>query len=168
MRIFLKEGEETLFCGLQRTLCFGFLFCQNSLWILWSVYLLTGPVSHEQKLSQSLEIALTSTLGSMPSFTSRLTRGQLQHLSTRGGSTFWRPGTSSGKSCPSPQTLEQNTGPCLWDSGPPHPGSPSSNSQAVPFLGGICLWSVTLHRKGFLYLIPSNSGVLGLGDFGKI
>ncbi|XDB56474.1 hypothetical protein ABFV05_010090 [Capra hircus] len=58
----------------------------------------TGPVSHEQKLSQSLEIALTSTLGSMPSFTSRLTRGQLQHLSTRGGSTFWRPGTSSEQS----------------------------------------------------------------------
>lgn len=57
-----------------------------------------GPVSHEQKLSQSLEIALTSTLGSMPSFTSRLTRGQLQHLSTRGGSISWRPGTSSEQS----------------------------------------------------------------------
>ncbi|XP_069397475.1 RING finger protein 37 isoform X4 [Delphinus delphis] len=55
----------------------------------------TGPVSHEQKLSQSLEIALTSTLGSMPSFTARLTRGQLQHLSTRGSNTSWRPGSSS-------------------------------------------------------------------------
>ncbi|XP_061065029.1 RING finger protein 37 isoform X4 [Eubalaena glacialis] len=55
----------------------------------------TGPVSHEQKLSQSLEIALTSTLGSMPSFTARLTRGQLQHLSTRGSSASWRPGSSS-------------------------------------------------------------------------
>ncbi|XP_036780555.2 RING finger protein 37 isoform X2 [Manis pentadactyla] len=53
----------------------------------------TGPVSHEQKLSQSLEIALTSTLGSMPSFTARLTRGQLQHLGSRGSSTSWRPGT---------------------------------------------------------------------------
>ena len=94
------KKEETLFCGLQRTLCFGFLFCQSSFWILWSVYLLTGPVSHEQKLSQSLEIALTSTLGSMPSFTARLTRGQLQHLSTRGSSTSWRPSTSSGKRGP--------------------------------------------------------------------
>ncbi|XP_006187175.1 RING finger protein 37 isoform X1 [Camelus dromedarius] len=55
----------------------------------------TGPVSHEQKLSQSLEIALTSTLGSMPSFTARLTRGQVQHLGTRGSSTSWRPGASS-------------------------------------------------------------------------
>nr|XP_019589296.1 PREDICTED: RING finger protein 37 isoform X1 [Rhinolophus sinicus]XP_019589297.1 PREDICTED: RING finger protein 37 isoform X1 [Rhinolophus sinicus]XP_019589298.1 PREDICTED: RING finger protein 37 isoform X1 [Rhinolophus sinicus] len=55
----------------------------------------TGPVSHEQKLSQSLEIALTSTLGSMPSFTARLTRGQLQHLGTRASGTSWRPGTGS-------------------------------------------------------------------------
>ncbi|XP_023405844.1 RING finger protein 37 isoform X5 [Loxodonta africana] len=54
----------------------------------------TGPISHEQKLSQSLEIALTSTLGSMPSFTARLTRGQLQHLGTRGSNSFWRPGAS--------------------------------------------------------------------------
>lgn len=38
-----------------------------------------GPLSHEQKLSQSLEMALSSTLGSLPSFTSRLSRGQLQH-----------------------------------------------------------------------------------------
>lgn len=125
MRMFEKE-EKTLFCGLQRTLCFGFLFCQNSLLILWSVYLLTGPVSHEQKLSQSLEIALTSTLGSMPSFTARLTRGQLQHLSTRGNNTSWRPGTSSGKKgpCASPQTLEQNVGPYLWDSVDLHPQAP--------------------------------------------
>ncbi|XP_054429938.1 RING finger protein 37 [Pteronotus mesoamericanus] len=54
-----------------------------------------GPVSHEQKLSQSLEIALTSTLGSLPSFTARLTRGQLQHLGTRGTSPSWRAGTGS-------------------------------------------------------------------------
>lgn len=53
-----------------------------------------GPVSHEQKLSQSLEIALTSTLSSMPSFTARLTKGQLQ-LGTRGSSACRRPATSS-------------------------------------------------------------------------
>ncbi|XP_012866397.1 PREDICTED: RING finger protein 37 isoform X1 [Dipodomys ordii] len=58
----------------------------------------TGPVSHEQKLSQSLEIALMSTLGSMPSFTTRLTRGQLQHLGTRGNSTSGRPGAISEQS----------------------------------------------------------------------
>ncbi|XP_007958192.1 RING finger protein 37 [Orycteropus afer afer] len=54
----------------------------------------TGPMSHEQKLSQSLEIALMSTLGSMPSFTARLTRGQLQHLGTRGSNSSWKPGAS--------------------------------------------------------------------------
>lgn len=53
-----------------------------------------GPVSHEQKLAQSLEIALTSTLGSMPSFTARLTKGQLQ-LGTRGSSACRRPASSS-------------------------------------------------------------------------
>ncbi|EGV92432.1 RING finger protein 37 isoform X1 [Cricetulus griseus] len=55
-----------------------------------------GPVSHEQKLSQSLEIALTSTLGSMPSFTARLSKGQLQQLGTRGSSASRRPDTSHG------------------------------------------------------------------------
>ncbi|XP_058143435.1 RING finger protein 37 [Dasypus novemcinctus] len=54
-----------------------------------------GPVSHEQKLSQSLEMALLSTLGSMPSFTAQLTRGQLHHLGTRASGTSWRPGPSS-------------------------------------------------------------------------
>ncbi|XP_054398066.1 RING finger protein 37 isoform X2 [Pongo abelii] len=63
----------------------------------------TGPLSHEQKLSQSLEIALASTLGSMPSFTARLTRGQLQHLGTRGSSTSWRPGTGSAWEHPGPR-----------------------------------------------------------------
>uniref|UniRef100_M3YBX2 RING finger protein 37 n=1 Tax=Mustela putorius furo TaxID=9669 RepID=M3YBX2_MUSPF len=65
----------------------------------------TGPVSHEQKLSQSLEVALTSTLGSMPSFTARLTRGQLQHLGTRESSTSWRPGSCSEQpgSVPGPE-----------------------------------------------------------------
>ncbi|XP_004697926.1 RING finger protein 37 isoform X1 [Echinops telfairi] len=55
----------------------------------------SGPVSHEQKLSQSLELALTSTLGSMPSFTARMTKGQPQHLATRGSHSSWRPGASS-------------------------------------------------------------------------
>ncbi|XP_060043334.1 RING finger protein 37 isoform X2 [Erinaceus europaeus] len=63
----------------------------------------TGPVSHEQKLSQSLEIALTSTLGTLPSFTARLTRGQLQHLGTRGSSTSWRPGTEQPGSSHGPE-----------------------------------------------------------------
>lgn len=36
-----------------------------------------------------------STLGSIPSFTARPPRGQLQHLGTRGGSTSLRPGASS-------------------------------------------------------------------------
>lgn len=87
-------------------------------WILWSVHLSTGPVSHEQKLSQSLEIALTSTLGSMPSFTARLTRGQLQHLSTRGSSTSRRPGPGSGNTGPVHLlgALEWEAGPCLWGS----------------------------------------------------
>ncbi|KFO20536.1 RING finger protein 37 [Fukomys damarensis] len=57
----------------------------------------TESVSHEQKLSQSLEMALMSTLGSMPSFTARTNRGQLQHLSTRGSSTSQRPGAGSGQ-----------------------------------------------------------------------
>ncbi|XP_029772120.1 RING finger protein 37 isoform X2 [Suricata suricatta] len=62
----------------------------------------TGPVSHEQKLSQSLEVALTSTLGSMPSFTARLTRGQLQQLGTRESSACWRPGAPSEQSGSTP------------------------------------------------------------------
>nr|XP_025732301.1 RING finger protein 37-like isoform X3 [Callorhinus ursinus] len=65
----------------------------------------TGPVSHEQKLSQSLEVALTSTLGSMPSFTARLARGQLQQLGARESSTSWRPGAGSEQpgSVPGPE-----------------------------------------------------------------
>ncbi|XP_045688960.1 RING finger protein 37 isoform X1 [Phyllostomus hastatus] len=67
-----------------------------------------GPVSHEQKLSQSLEIALTSTLGSLPSFTARLTRGQLQHEGIRETSASWQavtgseqPGSILGPECAS-------------------------------------------------------------------
>lgn len=87
--------RSAMFVVLKQTSCFSLLFSQTSPWVLWSVHLSTGPVSHEQKLSQSLEIALTSTLGSMPSFTARLTRGQLQHLGTRASGTSWRPGTGS-------------------------------------------------------------------------
>ncbi|XP_053430771.1 RING finger protein 37 isoform X3 [Nycticebus coucang] len=73
------------------------------------------PVSHEQKLSQSLEIALTSTLGSMPSFTAQLTRGQLQHPGTRGSSTSWRPSTGSAWEHPGTRMclLQENLFPLL-------------------------------------------------------
>ncbi|XP_003476668.1 RING finger protein 37 isoform X1 [Cavia porcellus] len=57
----------------------------------------TEPVSHEQKLTQSLEMALMSTLGSMPSFTARLNRSPLQHLSTRGSGASGRPDAGSGQ-----------------------------------------------------------------------
>ena len=92
------------------------LFCGACLWMLCCAHLSTGPLSHEQKLSQSLEIALASTLGSMPSFTARLTRGQLQHLGTRGSNTSWRPGTGSGNMGPA-ISLEPWNGWsvfCLW------------------------------------------------------
>ncbi|XP_055977746.1 RING finger protein 37 isoform X2 [Sorex fumeus] len=56
-----------------------------------------GPMSHEQKLSQSLEMALSSTLGSMPSFTSRLTRGQPQHAG--------QPGSDPGPACAACKSL---------------------------------------------------------------
>nr|XP_045012207.1 RING finger protein 37 isoform X2 [Jaculus jaculus] len=71
-----------------------------------------GPLSHEQKLSQSLEIALTSTLGSLPSFTAQLTRGQLQPLGTRGNSTSKNPGTSTAEqpgSTPGPECTSCKT-----------------------------------------------------------
>lgn len=92
----------------------------------------TGPLSHEQKLSQSLEIALTSTLGSMPSFTARLTRGQLQHLGTRGTSTSWRAGTGSGNMGPVHLlgALAWDAGLCLWSPLDLHASLLSSNAQA--------------------------------------
>ncbi|XP_043400842.1 RING finger protein 37 isoform X3 [Chelonia mydas] len=49
----------------------------------------TGPVSHEQKLSESLDIALTSALSSRPSFTARLVKGQQQPHSEGGCSSSW-------------------------------------------------------------------------------
>lgn len=56
-----------------------------------------GPMSHEQKLSHSLEMALSSTLGSLPSFTSRLSRGQLQQTE--------QPDSSLGPACASCKSL---------------------------------------------------------------
>ncbi|XP_075428737.1 RING finger protein 37 isoform X1 [Ascaphus truei] len=38
----------------------------------------TDPVSHEQMLTQSLDLALTTALGSMPSFTAKFIKGQQQ------------------------------------------------------------------------------------------
>lgn len=91
----LKSGGS--FSGPPRTCsCFSFARPPE---MLWSACLSTGPVSHEQKLSKSLEIALTSTLGSMPCFTARLSRGQLQQLGTRGSGAARRPAASSGKLC---------------------------------------------------------------------
>ncbi|KAM8776326.1 RING finger protein 37 isoform 2-T2 [Rhynchonycteris naso] len=94
-----------------------------------------GPLSHEQKLSQSLEIALTSTLGSLPSFTARLTRGQLQQLGTRGTGTSWRAGTGSAWERPGPRVhLLQNSLFSLLQSGACVPAS--LRPPAVPALPG--------------------------------
>ncbi|XP_039767661.1 RING finger protein 37 [Ornithorhynchus anatinus] len=48
----------------------------------------TGPVSHEQRLSESLDTALMSALSSMPSFTTRLAKG-LPPCSSEGSSSSW-------------------------------------------------------------------------------
>ncbi|XP_061848352.1 RING finger protein 37 isoform X3 [Colius striatus] len=53
----------------------------------------TDPVSHEQKLSESLDTALTSALSSMPSFTAKLMKSQLQAQGEGGCSSSWSPGT---------------------------------------------------------------------------
>uniref|UniRef100_A0A8C8RQZ6 U-box domain containing 5 n=1 Tax=Pelusios castaneus TaxID=367368 RepID=A0A8C8RQZ6_9SAUR len=49
----------------------------------------TGPVSHEQKLSESLDIALTSALSSRPSFTARLIKDQQQPHGEGASSSSW-------------------------------------------------------------------------------
>ncbi|CAM5142128.1 unnamed protein product, partial [Natator depressus] len=54
-----------------------------------------GPVSHEQKLSESLDIALTSALSSRPSFTARLVKGQQQPHSEGGCSSSWNANASA-------------------------------------------------------------------------
>uniref|UniRef100_A0A4X2LPE6 U-box domain containing 5 n=1 Tax=Vombatus ursinus TaxID=29139 RepID=A0A4X2LPE6_VOMUR len=41
-----------------------------------------GTTSHEQRLSESLDVALTSALSTLPSFTGRLTKAQPQHLNS--------------------------------------------------------------------------------------
>ncbi|NXL96566.1 RNF37 protein, partial [Tyrannus savana] len=56
----------------------------------------TDLVSHEQKLSESLDTALTSALSSMPSFTAKLMKSQ-QQPSEGGCSSSWSVGTVLGK-----------------------------------------------------------------------
>ncbi|NXK85659.1 RNF37 protein, partial [Formicarius rufipectus] len=53
----------------------------------------TDLVSHEQKLSESLDTALTSALSSMPSFTAKLMKSQQQALGEGGCSSSWSVGT---------------------------------------------------------------------------
>ena len=95
------------------------------------MHLLSGPVSHEQKLSQSLEVALTSTLVSMPYFSARLTRGQLQQLGTRESSASWRPGAASGNWGPIclSRAREQKPGPASGAPGTAMPSLLSTSSQ---------------------------------------
>jgi len=56
---------------------------------------LADLLSHEQKLSESLDTALTSALSSMPSFTAKLMRSQQQ--GEGGCSSSWSAGTVLGK-----------------------------------------------------------------------
>ncbi|KAM6267941.1 RING finger protein 37 [Spheniscus humboldti] len=53
----------------------------------------TDLVSHEQKLSESLDTALNSALSSMPSFTAKLMKSQQQAQSEGGCSSSWSAGT---------------------------------------------------------------------------
>ncbi|NXR82991.1 RNF37 protein, partial [Pycnonotus jocosus] len=53
----------------------------------------TDLVSHEQKLSESLDTALTSALSSMPSFTAKLMKSQQQAPGEGGCSSSWSVGT---------------------------------------------------------------------------
>lgn len=54
-------------------------------------------VSHEQKLSESLDTALTSALSSMPSFTAKLMKSQQQAPGEGGCSSSWSVGTVLGE-----------------------------------------------------------------------
>ncbi|XP_066853180.1 RING finger protein 37 [Anser cygnoides] len=49
----------------------------------------TDAIPHEQKLAESLDMALTSALSSMPSFTAKLMKGQQQAQGEGGCSTSW-------------------------------------------------------------------------------
>lgn len=59
--------------------------------------LFADPVSHEQKLSESLDTALNSALSSMPLFTAKLMKSQQQAQSEGGCSSSWSVGTILGK-----------------------------------------------------------------------
>ncbi|XP_043825875.1 RING finger protein 37 isoform X2 [Dromiciops gliroides] len=68
----------------------------------------SGTTSHEQRLSNSLDAALTSALSSLPSFTSRQTKAQPQLSAGSSSSSSWSssissglPWSSSGPSCSS-------------------------------------------------------------------
>ncbi|XP_036619243.1 RING finger protein 37 isoform X2 [Trichosurus vulpecula] len=66
-----------------------------------------GTIPHEQRLSESLDVALTSALSTLPSFTGRLTKAQPSLLSSgSAGSSSWSssidselPWSSSGPGC---------------------------------------------------------------------
>ncbi|KAM8808110.1 RNF37 protein, partial [Eudromia elegans] len=64
----------------------------------------TDLVSHEQRLSESLDTALTSALSSMPSFTARLMRGQQPAPGEGGCSSSWSAGSvaEQGRSSQTP------------------------------------------------------------------
>ncbi|KAM4809117.1 RING finger protein 37 [Rhinophrynus dorsalis] len=52
----------------------------------------SDPASHEQRLTQSLDLALTTTLGSMPSYTARFTKGHQQGVALESGASLsWNP-----------------------------------------------------------------------------
>ncbi|XP_072475880.1 RING finger protein 37 isoform X1 [Notamacropus eugenii] len=56
-----------------------------------------GTISHEQRLSESLDVALTSALSTLPSFTGRLTKAQPHHLSSGSSSnSSWSSALDSG------------------------------------------------------------------------
>ncbi|KAJ1213370.1 hypothetical protein NDU88_001008 [Pleurodeles waltl] len=69
------------------------------------------PACHEQRLSQSLDMALTSALSSMPSFTSKLPRGP-QQLATDGGLSSISSWVSSTLSDPSRSSGVQGCSSC--------------------------------------------------------
>lgn len=65
--------------------------------LLELVLLFADPVSHEQKLSESLDTALNSALSAMPSFTAKLMKSQQQAPGEGGCSSSWGAGTMLGK-----------------------------------------------------------------------
>jgi len=59
--------------------------------------LVADLLSHEQKLSESLDTALNSALSSMPSFTAKLMKSQQQVQGEGGCSTSWNTGSILGE-----------------------------------------------------------------------